>query len=105
VALPEARWRSARGDEDLAEGVRLLATPGHTPGHQSVVVTGGDEVVVLAGQAAYTAAEFAAGTVPVGDAHDPSWHGAALESLRRLQDLRATRTLFSHDAAEHDPRG
>jgi N-acyl homoserine lactone hydrolase len=101
VAVPEGRWRLAAGDEDLAEGIRLLATPGHTPGHQSVVVAGGDEVVLLAGQAAYTAAEFAAGTVPVGDAHDASWHGTALDSLRRLHDLRATRVLFSHDTAVH----
>jgi N-acyl homoserine lactone hydrolase len=101
VALPEDRWRLAEGDEELAEGVRLLATPGHTPGHQSVVVAGGDEVVVLAGQATYTAAEFAAGTVAEADVHDPSWHGTALESLRRLHDLRATRVLFSHDATAH----
>jgi N-acyl homoserine lactone hydrolase len=101
VALPEERWRLAGGDEDLAEGIRLLATPGHTPGHQSVVVAGGHEVVVLAGQAAYTAAEFAAGVVAEGDAHDASWHGTALESVRRLQDLRATQVLFSHDTATH----
>ncbi len=99
--LPDHRWRVIDGDEDLAEGVRILATPGHTPGHQSVVVTGGDEVVVLAGQCTYTAAEFAAGTVEAADVHDASWHGTALESLRRLRELRPTRALFSHDEAAH----
>jgi glyoxylase-like metal-dependent hydrolase (beta-lactamase superfamily II) len=38
-----------RGATEVAPGVRLLPTPGHTPGHQSVVVSDGDEVVVLAG--------------------------------------------------------
>jgi N-acyl homoserine lactone hydrolase len=101
ASLPEDRWRLAHGDEDLAEGVRLLATPGHTPGHQSVLVAGGDERVVLGGQCAYTAAEFAAGSVPVEDVHDASWHDIALESLRRLRELRPTRVLFSHDDAAH----
>jgi len=100
VALPEERWRTASGDVELAEGLRVIATPGHTPGHQSVAVAGGDVVVVLAGQCTYTAAEFAAGRVAEGDVHDPSWHGAALESVRRLRALAPARVLFAHDAAE-----
>ena len=103
AALPEDRWRVADGDADLAEGVRLVATPGHTPGHQSVVVTGGEDVVVLAGQCTYTAAEFGAGVVAVADAHDPSWHGTALESVRRLRALRPTRAVFAHDEAAWRP--
>ena len=99
AALPEERWRVVDGDADLADGVRVLATPGHTPGHQSVVVAGGDEVVVLAGQCAYTAAEFATDTVPVEDVHDPSWHAAALDSLHRLRALHPTRVVFAHDPA------
>jgi N-acyl homoserine lactone hydrolase len=100
AALPDGRWRVVDGDAEVAEGVRLLATPGHTPGHQSVVVTGGEEVVVLVGQCTYTAAEFGAGTVALEDAHDPSWHGTAVESVRRLGALRPTRAAFAHDEAE-----
>jgi glyoxylase-like metal-dependent hydrolase (beta-lactamase superfamily II) len=37
------------GETALTADVRLLPTPGHTPGHQSVLVADGDEVVVLAG--------------------------------------------------------
>jgi glyoxylase-like metal-dependent hydrolase (beta-lactamase superfamily II) len=37
------------GATALTTDVRLLPTPGHTPGHQSVLVTDGEEVVVLAG--------------------------------------------------------
>jgi N-acyl homoserine lactone hydrolase len=105
AALPEGRWRVSDGDVELADGVRLLATPGHTPGHQSVVVAGGGDVVVLGGQCTYTAAEFAAGTVAVEDAHDPSWHGAAVESVRRLRGLHPIRAAFAHDAAEWSPEG
>jgi glyoxylase-like metal-dependent hydrolase (beta-lactamase superfamily II) len=37
------------GDRRLAAGVRLVATPGHTPGHQSVLLTSGDEPVLFTG--------------------------------------------------------
>jgi glyoxylase-like metal-dependent hydrolase (beta-lactamase superfamily II) len=37
------------GDAGLAEGVRVVATPGHTPGHQSVLVEAADETVAITG--------------------------------------------------------
>ena len=36
-------------DADLGHGLRLLSTPGHTPGHASVEVTSGDERMVITG--------------------------------------------------------
>ena len=38
-----------RGPVDVAPGVAVLPTPGHTPGHQSVVVSGDEGRTVLAG--------------------------------------------------------
>ncbi|MEV0805971.1 MBL fold metallo-hydrolase, partial [Micromonospora sp. NPDC050200] len=43
------RLRVVDGDTPLAPGVRLLSTPGHTPGHQSVLVDSGDERLLLTG--------------------------------------------------------
>ena len=37
------------GDEEIADGVALLPTPGHTPGHISVLVTSGDETCIVCG--------------------------------------------------------
>src|SRR5256885_7369369 len=37
-----ARFELVDGDAEIAEGVRVVATPGHTIGHQSVVVETGD---------------------------------------------------------------
>ncbi len=37
------------GDTALATGLTVLATPGHTPGHQSLLVTSGDEAVLVTG--------------------------------------------------------
>jgi N-acyl homoserine lactone hydrolase len=39
VAWPDGvTWQVIDGDAELAVGVRLLATPGHTPGHMSIMV-------------------------------------------------------------------
>ena len=35
---PRIDWRLADGDAEIATGVMAVATPGHTPGHQSFVV-------------------------------------------------------------------
>ncbi len=36
---PAIDWRLAEGDVEIAPGIVALATPGHTPGHQSFAVT------------------------------------------------------------------
>ncbi|WFE62255.1 MBL fold metallo-hydrolase [Micromonospora sp. WMMD714] len=41
--------RLVDGDTALTPGIRLLPTPGHTPGHQSVLVDTGDERVLFTG--------------------------------------------------------
>jgi glyoxylase-like metal-dependent hydrolase (beta-lactamase superfamily II) len=40
-------------DHEVAPGVQLLATPGHTPGHVSVLVQDGREGAVITGDAAH----------------------------------------------------
>ena len=85
------------GDHAVVPGIRILATPGHTAGHQSVAVDTADGLVILAGQACYTSGEW------VGDpdamegrssAPDPAAYDA---SIRRLRALRPARVLFGHD--------
>ena len=46
------------GDADLGNGVRAVATPGHTPGHQCVVVTAGDERLAITGDLFVHAVQF-----------------------------------------------
>ncbi|MGI5212116.1 MBL fold metallo-hydrolase [Plantactinospora sp. CA-290183] len=40
---------AVHGDRPLAPGLRLVATPGHTPGHQSVLLTAADRTLLLTG--------------------------------------------------------
>jgi glyoxylase-like metal-dependent hydrolase (beta-lactamase superfamily II) len=44
LTLPQDQLVLLDGDSTIAEGVKLVATPGHTPGHQSVVV--GDDILI-----------------------------------------------------------
>ena len=46
------------GDADLGNGVRAVATPGHTPGHQCVVVSAGDERLAITGDLFVHAVQF-----------------------------------------------
>lgn len=99
------RQRVLDGDAEIAPGIHVLATPGHTPGHQSMLIDGGDNGrTLLVGQACYTCAQSAAGEVLDDNVHDDSWMPAALESLARLRSLCATSAHFSHDATvyRHD---
>lgn len=85
------------GDEVIAEGVRVLATPGHTVGHQSVVIEGAGHRVVIGAQVVWHADEFddevasAANVDPVEELQT-----AAIESIRRLKALAPRVVHFSH---------
>jgi glyoxylase-like metal-dependent hydrolase (beta-lactamase superfamily II) len=85
VDFPDARYEAVEGDREIVEGVSVLATPGHTPGHQSVTVRTGDGLVLVVGQAAQDARSFAT--------------GPADASVQRLRELNADRIHFSHDRA------
>jgi glyoxylase-like metal-dependent hydrolase (beta-lactamase superfamily II) len=73
------------GDTPLATGVTVLSTPGHTPGHQSVLVAAGDEAVLVTGDLLVHPLQLLAPDVPYAHEADPE---AARESrAARLADL------------------
>ena len=56
----------ARSFDVFGDGsVRLVSTPGHTPGHQSVVLRCGRGEVLVVGDAAYTEAELRGEARPI----------------------------------------
>ena len=95
--IPNDRLRFVHGDETIAEGIRLCSTPGHTPGHQSVVIDAGDERVVLAAQCAFRAEELRSGQPVSSNLHNPAWADAARDSLQRLRALAPFIAHLSHD--------
>jgi glyoxylase-like metal-dependent hydrolase (beta-lactamase superfamily II) len=105
IDFPGAEYRVIDGDQRIATGVHIVATPGHTGGHQSLVLDRADGPIVLAGQAIYSRAEcehLAAHGTP-GDADPDSDDSVA--SANRLLALHPRRVHFSHDKAVwHRPR-
>lgn len=99
AAVAAKRLRVVRGDEELAPGLRLLATPGHSPGHQSVVVEGGGRCVVLGGQCAFHGDEVTTGVPSSANLHDESWRAAATASPARIRALAPCDVELSHDPA------
>ncbi|HKW71263.1 MAG TPA: N-acyl homoserine lactonase family protein [Candidatus Dormibacteraeota bacterium] len=94
-----ARFELLDGDADIADGVRAVATPGHTVGHQSILVEGDDGAAVMIGDAAYTAdiyreADRADLTRWPGQHADrEDW----MRSLHRLHDMKPHAVHFCHD--------
>ncbi len=97
AAIPAERLRLVQGDEEIVEGVRIIATPGHTPGHQSVVIDTREGPVVLAAQCAFRASELLSGEPDATNLHDESWREAAHLSLARIQALGPATAHLSHD--------
>jgi N-acyl homoserine lactone hydrolase len=96
-----ARFELVDGDAQIADGVRVVATPGHTEGHQCVLVENADGDALMIGDAAYTSDIYRE-----GDQADLSkWRGQFADreawsaSLHRLQDMRPHVVHFCHDTA------
>jgi N-acyl homoserine lactone hydrolase len=94
-----ARFELLDGDAEIAEGVRVVATPGHTVGHQSVMVDTADGGAVMIGDAAYTSEIY----LERDEADLKAWRGqysdrvAWSESLDRLHAMHPHAVHFCHD--------
>lgn len=88
------------GDQEIAKGLRLIETPGHTAGHYSLLVElAGRRPMLFTADAAYTRKGFDAEIIP-------SFHldpVKAVTSIKRLKDaaLRHDAEIFvGHDGDE-----
>jgi N-acyl homoserine lactone hydrolase len=98
AAVPTHRLHVVDGDADVCDGIQVILTPGHTPGHQAVVIRSTDDVVVIAAQCIFRR-EAWLGEAETSNLHGPEWHADAARSVARLRALQPTRVLLSHDAA------
>jgi len=92
-----ARFELLDGDTEILPGLSVLATPGHTAGHQSVLVRSADGLSdVLIGDAAYQPRQYlnpAADDLPAGQASDvTAWR----ESVGRIKSAAPDRVHFCH---------
>ncbi len=91
-----ASFELLHGDAEIRPGLSVISTPGHTSGHQSVLIAGGDGGPdLLIGDAAYTPRQYQPepGPLPPGQAADEdSWHA----SVKRMRELSPARVHFCH---------
>ena len=94
-----ARFEVVDGDAEIAEGVRVVASPGHTVGHQCVIIDTADGASVMIGDAAYTVEIYR--DVEEADLHEwPGQHSdreAWVGSLKRVHELHPHAVHFCHD--------
>jgi N-acyl homoserine lactone hydrolase len=105
VDFPGVRYQMADGEVTLAPGVFAVPTPGHTDGHQSLVVRRGDGTVILAGQAHDYAnglsADYLARQAELDGAGPPLPEYAPW--LERLLAFDPARIVFAHDFSVFEP--
>jgi N-acyl homoserine lactone hydrolase len=96
VDFPGVDYRALDGETEVAPGVALIPTPGHTAGHQSLLVETAAGGVLLAGQTHDAASGWTADVEAVRRpdpalAPPPPWLAAVLD--------RVVEARFAHDAA------
>ena len=97
IDFPAARYVQLAGDHEPFQGLRIVATPGHTAGHQSLAVETDHGLVILAGQAVYTVDEWAGEPDELEGRSSAPDRPAYDRSLERLHGLGPTLVHFGHD--------
>jgi N-acyl homoserine lactone hydrolase len=97
--FPGAAIEEIDGEAEPWPGIRIVPTPGHSPGHQSLVVDTKKGRVVLAGQALnfssdYARHQYSHELALAGDEHAPY-----PEWISRFHELDPVRVHFAHDRA------
>lgn len=95
VGWPDVETRRVTDGMDLCQGLRLIPTPGHTPGHLSLLVTPeGSRPLLLSADAINRASEPAEG---FADAMDPVQARQSAQRLAAVQRETGAKLIYGHD--------
>jgi N-acyl homoserine lactone hydrolase len=105
INAPGLHYELVDGEAEILPRVTVIPTPGHTAGHQSVIVHQPDGTVIVAGQSHDTASAYSA-DVLAARAHrrghaqplpvPPAW-------IARLEELDPAQVVFAHDHSVWQP--
>jgi N-acyl homoserine lactone hydrolase len=105
VGAPGLKYELLDGEAEILPGVFVVPTPGHTAGHQSLVVRRADGTVVVAGQAHDTATGYSAAALAWRAGQDGQAPGVPAPPawLDRIMAFDPARVVFAHDHAVWEP--
>ena len=95
------RYDLISGETEIAKGVTIIETPGHTAGHVSLLVElSGRRPILFTGDAVYTRRSIEREIVS-GFHLDPVASIASMRKLKQLAEDRDAELFFSHDAESY----
>jgi 4-pyridoxolactonase len=98
----EARFAPVEGDTEVVKGVHLIATPGHSRGHYSLMVERRNEPpLVFAGDAIYAPRSLELECI-AGFHYDPVASIRSMRHLKALSEAAGAQLFFSHDAESYE---
>lgn len=95
---PGLQFQSERGDWSPLPGVEMLWTPGHTPGHQSMLVRLEPQPWLFTFDAVYTEEHWLSGHI--GSAVDIAAARSSIDRLHAIADREGAKLIFGHDPGQ-----
>ncbi len=96
------RFETLKGDQEIARGVHLFETPGHTPGHYSLMVElAGRRPMLFSGDACYSAKGMDMMAMPTSHV-DPVMGYRSMERLKALSEKYDAELFYAHDADSYE---
>jgi len=93
---PDLNYKVVNGDKELAPGIQLISTPGHSPGHQSVMIqTKESGNILLTIDASYTRDNFE-NDVPFA-VHNQEHANSSILKLKEIAKSEKAKIFFGHD--------
>lgn len=97
IAWPDAPYIEITQETEVCHGLHLIPTPGHTPGHLSLLITLPSQSLILAADAINRRTEPGEG---FPDAMDPATAALSAQRLFALQAALGAEMIYGHDPAQ-----
>lgn len=100
---PGLQFHTVQGDWSPVDRVEMLLTPGHSPGHQSMLVRTAGRPWLFTWDAVYTEEHWRENKLGAGA--DPAAARTSMDRLRQVAEEENAHVIFGHDLAQFEALG